>query len=74
MGRWQRLRFLLDRHVSTFGDVAASDLGPQLWSSDATSGALGDGTNAESRFGARRASTKTPLTMFSGLQDGFDRL
>lgn len=72
--RWQRLRFLLDQHVSTFGDVAALDLGSQPWSQDAMSGALGDGTNAQSKFGARTASARTPLPMFSGLQDGFDRL
>jgi Ca2+-binding RTX toxin-like protein len=72
--RWQRLRFLLNQHVSTFGDVAASDLGPRPWSRDAMSGILGDGTSVESKLSAHRASARTPLPMFSGLQDGFDRL
>jgi hypothetical protein len=73
-GRWQRLRFLLNQHVGTCGDASSADVGSPLLPTDGIVAGVGERFDTASRFGARSASARTPLPMFAGLQDGFDRL
>ena len=72
--RWTRLRSALDGHMAAHGGVFAADVGAPWWSSDGFAFAGDDRCNRTPRPGERVPPAGVPLPMFSGLQDGFDRL
>ena len=71
--RWQRLRFLLDRHMGPAGADSSGDLGAAM-SSDTLGWSIGDSSSATAKVGPRAFGAVAPLPVFNGLQDGISRL
>ena len=76
-GHWQQMRSLLKDHVAAFAamSAASTDAASALQMHDGIVGSAADRLDSSSRLAANGGlSLKTPLPLFKGLQDGFDRL
>ena len=72
--RWTRLRSALDGHMAAHGGVSDEDADAPWWLLDGFAFAGDDRRNRTPKPGERVPPAGAPLPMFSGLQDGFDRL
>jgi hypothetical protein len=74
--KWGRMQSMLKRQVSAdnVGADSAWDAGLSNLSGSTLIGTAGNGLGTMVRSSLGRAPLSSPLPMFSGLQDGFERL
>lgn len=73
-GQWRRMRTLLDRHEEADGAEGAALAGSFGWRDAGMAALAGDDNAGWHRGDPGQVSLKRPLPVFSGLQEGFERL